>query len=250
MMGPRLTLLDTSRTTGEDYVDTPVGISAVLRSVAAGRARAVLYLGDGDTFVHTSILRVEPHSFFFEKGPDPKLNERVLATAQAVMVTADRSVPVQFEVETPRLEQIEGAEAFCAPLPQRLLRLQRRDYYRLPGQAIHSLIRCQLVPGDAPEKMLRPIVIDISCGGMAIDIPTAAGILADTSRHTCTVEFPGLGRIDTPLYVCSSREITLPNDTPGRRYGIEFLNLEAKCAALIQRFINDEERRLVRTSRD
>lgn len=249
-MGPRLTLLDTSRTSDEDYVDTPIGIAAVLRSVAAGRARAVLYLDDGDTFLHTSILRVEAQSFFFEKGLDAKLNEQVLATARAIMVTADRSVPVQFEVATPRLEQVEGEVAFSAPLPQRLLRLQRRDYYRLPGQAINSLVRCQLVPGDAPGKILRPTVIDLSCGGMAIDIPTAEGILPDTSRHTCTVEFPGLGRIDTPLYVCSSREVTLHNNTPGRRYGIEFLNLEAKGVALIQRFINDEERRLVRANRD
>ena len=35
----------------------------------------------------------------------------------------------------------------------------------------------------------------------------------------------------------------------GRRYGIEFLNLEAKGVALIQRFINDEERRLIRSNK-
>jgi hypothetical protein len=41
----------------------------------------------------------------------------------------------------------------------------------------------------------------------------------------------------------------MPNNTPGRRYGVEFLNLEAKSVALLQRFINDEERRLIRAAR-
>lgn len=247
-MGPRLTLLDTSRTTDDDYVDTPLGVSAVLRSIAASRARAVLYLDD-ETFLHTSILGVEPEAFFFERGPDPGLNERVLASPRGMLVTADRSVPVQFEVLAPQSARFEEVDAFTAALPERLLRLQRRDYYRLPGHAINSLVRCQLVPGDDARKIVRPTVIDLSCGGMAVDIAVSEGVFADGSCHTCTVEFPGLGRIDTPLFVCSSREITMAGGIPGRRYGIEFMNLEAKSVALIQRFINDEERRLIRSER-
>lgn len=246
-MGPRLTLLDTSRTTGDDYVDTAIGVAAVLRTVAATRARAVLYFDGADTFLHTSILGVEPPAFYFEKGPDDRLNAAVQGASDMTLVTADRAVPVQFRVEGAEAASFEGADAFRAPLPERLLRLQRRDFYRLPG--IHTVMRCQIVPGHAPEKLLSPLIIDLSCGGMALDIPVAAGLLPDGSRHTCTLDFPGLGRVDTPLYVCSSREVTMEGGVPGRRYGIEFLNLETKGVALIQRFINDEERRLFRSGR-
>jgi c-di-GMP-binding flagellar brake protein YcgR len=249
-MGPRLTLLDESPNCGdENYIATPVGVTAVLRAVSTAHARAALYLDEGGTFVHTSILAVAPPWFYFELGPDAALNARVTATPTSTLVTADRAVPVQFTVENPERCEFDGSEAFRAALPQRLLRLQRRDYFRLPGHTISSVVRCRLTPGHAPERSIAPSVIDISCGGMAIDIATADGILPDTSRHTCTIEFPGLGRIDTPLYVCSSREVTLASGAPGRRYGIEFLNLDAKSVALIQRFINDEERRLIRTKR-
>jgi c-di-GMP-binding flagellar brake protein YcgR len=249
-MGPRLTLLSESPACGdENYIETEVGVSAVLRSIATARSRANLYLGDGDTFLQTFILGVEPPAFIFEKGTDPKTNERVLSTVEMTLVTTDRSVPVQFAVTKAALARVDGVEAFRAPLPQRLLRLQRRDFYRLPGHAINSLVRCQVVPGDEPAKIVRPAVFDLSCGGMAIEIPTAVAVLPDGSRHTCTLDFPGLGSIDTPFYVCSSRKITLPGKVPGRRYGIEFLNLEVKGVALIQRFINDEERRLIRAGR-
>lgn len=248
-MASRLTLLDASHTSGGDYVDTPVGIAAVLRSVASARARAALYLDEGNTFLHTSVLGVEGEAFFFEQGPDSRLNARVITAPHATLVTSDRSVPVQFAVVAPQAARFEGWDAFRAALPQRLLRLQRRDFYRLPGHAINSLVRCQLVPGDDPPRIVRPSVIDISCGGMAADIPLAEGVLADGSRHTCTIEFPGLGSIDTPLYVCSSREIAMGQGVRGRRYGIEFLNLEVKGVALIQRFINDEERRLIRSNK-
>ena len=248
-MAFRLTLLDASRTTGDDYVDTPIGVAAVLRSIASARARAALYLDDGDTFLHTTVLGVEGDAFFFEQGPDPRLNARVVTAPHATLVTSDRSVPVQFAVVAPEAAKIDAYDAFRAALPQRLLRLQRRDFYRLPGHAINSLVRCQLVPGDDASKIVRPTVIDISCGGMAVDIALGEAVLADGSRHTCSVDFPGLGRVDTPLYVCSSREIAMSDGARGRRYGIEFLNLEAKGVALIQRFINDEERRLVRAGR-
>ena len=251
-MGPRLTLLASPQPADEEncYVESPVGVAAVLRSVAASHSRAVVYLDDeGEAFLDTAVLGLEGRDFVFEKGPDPKLNERLLTTAEMTLVTTDRTVPVQFRFTTPARTRFDDVEALRAPLPGRLLRLQRRGFYRLPGRAINAVMKCELMRGDDARKILRPVVIDLSCGGMAIDIPTADGVLADGTRHTCTIDFTGLGRIDTPLIVHSSREVTLANGKRGRRYGIEFLNLDVASVAVIQRFINDEERRLVRASR-
>ena len=250
-MGPRLTLMSSPPPAAEEncYIESLVGVAAVLRAAASARARAVVYLDEGDTFLHTSILGLERGDFVFEKGPDALLNARVLSTAEMTLVTSDREIPVQFRFKTPQVVRFEGADALRAPLPVRLLRLQRRGFYRLPGASINALMKCELVRGDDAQKMLRPAVIDISCGGMAIDIPVADGLLVDGTRHTCTLDFIGLGHVDTPLLVHGSREVTLANGSPGRRYGVEFLNLDVKSVAIIQRFINDEERRLIKGSR-
>ena len=247
-MGPRLTLLDTSRATGDDYVDTAIGVAAVLRAVASTRARAVVYL-EGGTFLHTSILGVEPPAFYFEKGSDARLDDQLLTARELTLVTADRTVPVQFTVAAVEAASFEGAGAFRAAMPERLLRLQRRDFYRLARSGLNGVMRLQVVPAHDPANLVQPVVIDLSCGGMSFDLPIASAVLADGSRHTCTLEFPGLGRIETVMYVCTSREIAMENGVRGRRYGVEFLNLEPKCVALIQRFINDEERRLARHRR-
>jgi hypothetical protein len=68
-------------------------------------------------------------------------------------------------------------------------------------------------------------------------------VLERGSRHECTVELPALGKIDTAILVHGSRETLLPGDIAALLYGVEFLNLDAKDVALIQRYISDEERR-------
>jgi c-di-GMP-binding flagellar brake protein YcgR len=252
-MGPRLTLLSSPPARDEEncYIDTPVGVAAVLRALATAGARAVVYFDDGTTFLHSSIVGVEdrPPGFLFEKSPEARLNMRLVNTEEATLVTADRGVPVQFRFKKPEVTPHEDGEAFRASLPEKVLRLQRRGYYRLPARSINALVRCQIVRADDADKILRPTVVDLSCGGMALDIPVSQGLLDHGTRHICSIEFPGLGRIDTPLLVHTSREIALPGGTTGRRYGVEFLNLEVKGVALIQRFINDEERRLIRSGR-
>ncbi len=245
-MGPLLTLIGEPPPGDEDscYIDTPLGVSSVLRSVAATGSRAVAYLGDDHTFIHTSLLAVEhePPVLLFEKGPDTELNQRVLTTVKLTMVTSDHGVPVQFGVPTPTLTDFEGTEAFCAPLPRRILRLQRRGNYRLPGEPVHSLLKFQLVRGDRGNEILTPPVMDVSCGGLSIALPVTEPELTAGSQHACTLEIPVLGKIETIVEIHASFAATLPGNREARRYGVEFINLEARHVALIQRYILYRER--------
>jgi c-di-GMP-binding flagellar brake protein YcgR len=125
-----------------------------------------------------------------------------------------------------------------------VLRLQRRGFYRLPGHPVHTLLKCHIVRTDGAEpRSLRPAVTDLSCGGLSIAVPGSQPELERGSRHECTLELPTVGKIDTAILVHGSRETTLPGGIEGQLYGVEFLNLDAKDVALIQRYIADEERR-------
>lgn len=242
-----LTLLEAPADAEEScYIDTPLGVVAVLRAVAATGARAAAYLDSGETFVLTTFLAVEgkPPELVFEKGPDGELNERLLETENITFVTSDHGVPVQFSCTGPSAVSHEGVDAFQIPVPSRVLRLQRRMYYRLPGEPVHVQLKCEMpcesVEGEA--KILEPAILDLSCGGLAAAVPAEEPVLEIGSRTPCTIELPAIGRIDAQVQVRGTSEITLPDGRETRRYGLEFVDINSRSVALIQRFILEQQR--------
>ena len=242
-----LTLLEAPADAEEScYIDTPLGVLSVLASVVDSGARAAAYIDSGETFVLTTFLAVEgkPPRLVFEKGPDEELNERLLETGNITFVTSDQGVPVQFSCSGPSAVTHEGVDALQVPVPSRVLRLQRRMYYRLPGEPVHVRLKCEM-SCDAEEgapKVLTPVVLDLSCGGLAAAVPAEEPALEIGSRTPCLIELPSLGRIDALVQVRATSEVVLPDGRESRRYGLEFVDINSRCVALIQRFIFEQQR--------
>lgn len=246
MLEPRLDLLDAPASADENcYIDTPLGVIGVLRAIAAAGSRAAAYLDNGETFLPTTLIGVDgqPPVLFFEQGPDAALNAQLLETQKVTFVTADEGVPVQFSCVNPGIGSFEGEEAFCVSVPQRMLRLQRRSYYRLPGEPVHILLKCE-IPCESHERpvVLKPAVLDLSCGGLAAAVPSTEPVLETGSRTLCAIELPGIGRIEAAIEVRATSEMLLPDGQLARRYGLEFVNMNNKNVALIQRFILEQQR--------
>jgi c-di-GMP-binding flagellar brake protein YcgR len=246
MFEPRFDLLDAPANADENcYIDTPAGVISVLRAIAAAGSRAAAYIDNGETFIETSLLDVEgkPAMLVFAKGADEELNSRLLKSQKVTFVTADEGVPVQFSCQNPGIGSHEATEAFRVSVPQRMLRLQRRMYYRLPGEPVHVLLKCE-IPCESSDRpsVLRPAVLDLSCGGLAAAIPAAEPLLETGSRTLCELELPGIGKIESVIQVRATSEMTLPDGQLARRYGLEFVNMNNKNVALIQRFILEQQR--------
>jgi flagellar brake protein len=246
MMGPRLTLLDPPRGAEENcYIGGTGEIRSLLRDVARSGARAAAYFDGDRRFIHTSLLRITafPGRVVFEKGPDATLNAKLLETDQITFVTSHEDVPVQFSCHGPAHTRYDGSDAFRASLPERVLRLQRRGYYRLPGELTHALLKCELVPRDDPAKHLRAAVFDLSCGGIGAAVQAAEALLERGSVHGCHLELPGFGSIESAVVVRVIAEIVLPNGLPGTRYGLEFEKLGDAERAVVERYILEHRTR-------
>ena len=246
-MDTRLTLLEAPADAEEScYIDTPLGVVSVLNAIAASGARAAAYMDGGETFVLTTFLAVEdkPPQLVFERGPDEALNERLLETENITFVTSDQGVPVQFTCAGPSAVSHEGMDAFRIPVPPRVLRLQRRMYYRLPGEPVHVQLKFEMPCGEleGEPKILKPAILDLSCGGLAAAVPVEEPMLEIGTRAPCLLELPALGRIDALVQVRGTAEIVLPDGRESRRYGLEFVNINSKGVALIQRFILEQQR--------
>lgn len=246
MTGPRLTLLDPPKGAEENcYIDTALGVQSVLRAVAAAGSRSAAYFDNGKSFIHTTLLAVEgaPERLVFEKGPDAALNAALIKSPRVTFVTSDQGVPVQFNCAGPALTVHGGSEAFHAAMPGRVLRLQRRGYYRLAGEPTHWMLRAEIFPGNDEEKGIMAWVFDLSCGGLAAGVLAAEPLLKSNTSHGCMLELPAQGRIQAQVTVRIASDTVLPHGLEGRRYGLEFVNLGEKNAAIVQRYILEQQRK-------
>jgi c-di-GMP-binding flagellar brake protein YcgR len=149
---------------------------------------------------------------------------------------------VQFSsvrIESARL----GDEAvFRVPMPRELLRLQRREYYRLVTSVVKP-VKCLINTGAG---LMESVVVDISIGGVGIlAYPDDGRLKAGETYHGCRITLPGTGEFAVGLSVCTTFEITLKNGRLTHRAGCQFIDLPPSVETAIQRYIIqiDRERR-------
>jgi c-di-GMP-binding flagellar brake protein YcgR len=154
-------------------------------------------------------------------------------------------IRVLFFAEKVEACQYKGIAAFGIAIPDTLIRLQRREYFRVPTPAAAPL-RCTFpLIGPDGSPVAKHVVLgsrNISNGGIAII--DDGGHLDDTAglvyRH-CTVDFPG-SPVTVSLEVRNSQPIPLADGRQGRLIGCRFVDMSSAMLALFQRYILKLER--------
>lgn len=219
-------------------------IERVLREVMQGKGIVAAYGENGKDFLLTSIVGVEPKedAIYLGYGPDEKLNTLLLAANNATFATTHEQVRVQFSCDRVERAVYENGPAFRIAMPRELLRLQRREYYRLVTSVVNP-VKCMI---NSEQGMLEALVVDISIGGVGILAYQDSGELnAGETYHGCRISLPGSGEFALSLEVCTTFEITLKNGRHTHRAGCQFIDLPASVETEIQRYIIrvDRERR-------
>ena len=220
-------------------------ILAVLRGLQKHRAMITIYFDQGREFILTTILSVNPEfeELVFEHGADSRANQSLPKASRLVAVTHQDRIRIQFSTSHAALTTHQDRPAFRMRLPDSLLRLQRRDFFRLDvpmGKAVKAYV--QVDPAQ-PERLLEARLLDISCGGMAM-IGTDDGDALEVGRvyPACSINLPGVGTVSAPLEICSIADVMLKNGNRNRRIGCRFVKLSGAMQTIIQRFINTTER--------
>ncbi|MGB7595898.1 MAG: PilZ domain-containing protein, partial [Erysipelotrichaceae bacterium] len=131
-----------------------------------------------------------------------------------------------------------------AAFPADLLRLQRREFFRLT-MPITRPLKCQIPISegeDGNEFVVDLNVVDISGGGLAIALPEGLDFAIDKEFKGCRIELPEVGMLVTTLKVRNQFEITLRSGGRVRRAGCEFIKLPGPMLTLVQRYIIKVER--------
>ena len=232
----------------DDYsrylLDTRLEIRFFLRAILKAGDLITVYFNEGNDFLLTALLAVDDTGIVLDEGADAEMNRRALSASKLIFITTHDKVKIQFSVAWVTEVSHEGRPAFRVPLPEKLLRLQRREYYRLTAPLAQPL-KCLLTKEqkDGTCLTLEAQLVDISGGGIAVVTPPAGFEFAvDQDFDSCQLELPDIGVICAGLRVRNVFEVTLRNAVRVKRCGCQFMNLPGPMLTLIERYIMKVER--------
>lgn len=203
----------------------------------------MLIQGEQDVCV-TSLLDMDADAgtLTIDCSIDRAQNVRILAKQRIRFETTLDKIRIVFVVDHMASTTYEDRPALRCAIPASLIRLQRREYYRMETPMVNPVrvtIPLALETGVGNEVFT---LSDISVGGVAImDNKLLLGQSHGQKLTGCMLALPD-GVVSTTLVVRNTTELTLLNGKKARRVGCEFLDLSRGSLAIVQRYITKLER--------
>lgn len=216
----------------------PKEILTVLRDIVERRSRVALYYNEDNSMVLTLLLAADESGVWVDAAASPTDNRHIERSRRIVFVSTHNHAKVQWVSSDTAQGMFQNMPAFFLPLPRKLLRLQRRNYYRLLNSEPDAL-KCYIHPHPKPAPGRHEMAImDISIGGVALVCVQDDVRLEVGARYTdCEIELPGIGSIYPVIEVKSLFEITDRKGEIKRRAGCEFQKPDRDTVMKLQRYV-------------
>jgi c-di-GMP-binding flagellar brake protein YcgR len=214
----------------------------ILRAVMEKGELVSAYFNRGESFLLTSIVGVDPDRgvMYLDFGANEAMNRKILDSDKIIFVTTHEKVKVQFTAAYIEKVLFEGRDSFKIALPDTLIKLQRREYFRVTTPIINPL-KC-IVPMPDNRKV-EVAIVDISIGGIGIILPPADTLIEPGATFQgCHLILPDIGNIIATMEIRNVFEVTLRNGLKTKRAGCQFIDLSANMQSMIQRYIIKVER--------
>jgi c-di-GMP-binding flagellar brake protein YcgR len=219
-------------------------IRAVLRSIIQNEARITAHFDQGRSLFLTSMLalRSDNTEIIFDVGGNEEVNSKALRADNLIFTVLVDKVKIQFGLD--RLQRVvyQGRPAFVGAVPDDLLRLQRREFFRLSTPLVTPIrLRTTLEPGAQDFDVS---LLDISGGGVGLMVPPDMASLLEKGLmlENCKISLPSEGLLIVWLCVRNLFDVTTRNGAHYSRVGCEFVNISAAQLSNVQRYIIQVER--------
>lgn len=222
-------------------------IAAVLRTLAQRRGLVSAYFNGGRSFLLTSVLDLDAKKgeLVLDCGREEEINRKALLAEQLLLTATVDKVKVQFNLGRLSETRHAGLPAFSAALPDSLLRLQRREHFRLTTPVSKPLkLVATIRRSDGSAMLIDAALLDISGGGIGLmtTLNLAAGLPRGALIADCKVTLPDEGLLLANLYVRNKLEVTTRGGAHYVRVGCQFMALPAARMSMVQRYITRVER--------
>jgi c-di-GMP-binding flagellar brake protein YcgR len=218
-------------------------IQNILQTIFERGTRAALYYNEGNSFVLTMLLDAGEEGVWIDPPSNQLDNRNILNSNRIIFVSTHNQAKVQFVTNGARQAIYDGRNAIFISLPPKLLRLQRRDYYRLAAWPQNPL-KCVINPlSDLKQIKHEVTIMDISIGGIAIVCQERVLELTPGNTYpNCEIELPGIGTLTATVQVKNTFEVTARTGEKIRRAGCVFVKLDGAATNLLQRYVAHMQR--------
>jgi c-di-GMP-binding flagellar brake protein YcgR len=152
-------------------------------------------------------------------------------------------IRILFSLGSVRDIAYEGSAALVADIPASLIRLQRREFYRMPTPVTNPVPALVPLPFELGGGNATFPLADISCGGVALlDSKMMLNSTVGQIFTGCRIDLPDIGTVTTSLQVRNSLDVTMLNNKTSRRIGCMFMDISRGNMAAVQRYITRLER--------
>ncbi|MDZ4201017.1 MAG: flagellar regulator YcgR PilZN domain-containing protein [Gallionella sp.] len=228
-------------------------IESILLRVAQSGTDCALYYDASHNFIMTTILDVDEDGLWIEPGNSATTNALITSSRSLTLVSQEGNVKIQFTVDKASPVSYDGAPALFLFLPKALLRIQRREFFRLllpPTERLQCNLGIRPSHDGEPLEMRHMTVIDfelpaadISGGGIGLlQMEDESGLHIGQTYPDCRIELSDEGAITANLIVRNI--VILGHDRVGQtifRVGCEFKNLDAEAANKLHKFITGKQ---------
>jgi c-di-GMP-binding flagellar brake protein YcgR len=237
-----LTALVTSEEQHDYELTSPVEVLFVLRALIHHRDFITVYFNQGRDFLLTALLGVDEKQqrFWFDMGGSAAMNQRILSSPRNIFVAAPQGIRIQFVTEQITSLPYEQRSALSAALPASLVKVQRREFYRVPMPVVNPVMcMASLADGHA----LNLATHDISLGGLCLISPLPRADLPPmTELPDCRMDIGRFGRIRFGLQIRHQRITVQKNGSEHQLIGCKFLGMSHATQASLQKFLIQMER--------
>jgi c-di-GMP-binding flagellar brake protein YcgR len=239
-------ILDSALENWHDFeVESRREIIALLRGIGDKKQLIRMAVDGQNDVCVTTILAVDGDNgcVILDRSINDEQNARLLGAGPIAFETSLDKIRILFASSGIEECRYENGVALKITLPETLIRLQRREYYRMPTPVSNPVRVVIALPQELGGGSTPFPLADISCGGIAIlDNRLILGDAVGQTYTGCRIDLPEIGSVTTSLQVRNSVELTLLNNKSNRRLGCQFADLPRASLNLVQRYITKLER--------
>lgn len=221
-------------------------IRQVLNALAEKRALVSAHAAPRNHGFPTSVIGLseDGEHVHIDGSLNEAINRSVAECHHLTLVSQLDRIHIQFRLAGLERMELDGQVAFRAPLPTQLLRLQRREHFRLQVPLTQSLT-CTL-PHLREQGRIENVayrVVDISVGGLALAVPADHPDYRPYREYTgCRLQLPDCDPLEVRLMIRNLFRQVSPNGVESWRAGCQFTELPRGGDVLVQRYIFRMER--------
>ncbi|MDR3427381.1 MULTISPECIES: flagellar brake protein [Silvimonas] len=218
-------------------------IGAVLRQLVQRGDFVTIYFSHGQQLMLSRILAVDvaKRELILDVGGHQATNDALAKSERNIVVAMPDGVKVQFVIGQPDIVEFEDSPAFRVPFPRDLVKLQRREFFRIDTPLVRPWA-CEVILAGNQRATLE--VHDISLGGVGLwaNSTQAAMLQPGEKVPKAELELGQWGNMPVNLEVRSRRVMMTRSGQEMHHIGCRFLNIGRSAEAMLQRLLAHLER--------